>query len=268
MLFVVLLKYKTVNFYNLKRGIRIAYKIFFIHFYILLLSFTTSYSQEDNNIETTPPPVPANIETVIPVDPNAPVSEEVVPASILLPELGELKIQYLTDTITHHDLFRLASFYLSEQLYHPAAELYGHFLELNVDDPIYKQRLATAFYNRALALFSLELYSSALPEFQEAYFYNNKLYDALRMIGTIHFLNQDKENTLIVWQQYLDANTTPSPERTAIENALNLLSDPEFSFTEEEEEKEKPESSNKSWPFLNPEIIPNPDSKYEKKRII
>ena len=260
----------------MKRGTRIAYRVFFIHFYILLLSFTPFYGQVDNNPEATPP-VPANIETAIPVDPttptqptdpNAPITTiETESLAPLLPELGELKIKYLTGTITHHDLFRLASFYLSEQLYHPAVELYGHFLELNVDDPIYKQRLATAFYNRALALFSLELYSSALPEFQEAYFYNDKLYDALRMIGTIHFLNQDKENTLIIWQQYLDANTTPSPERTAIEKALSLLSDPEFSFTEEEAE-EKPESSNKSWPFLNPDIIPNPDSKYEKKRII
>ena len=86
-----------------------------------------------------------------------------------MPELGELKIRYLTKNITHHELFRLASFYLSEQLYQYASELYGHFLELNLDEPIYQQRIAIAFYNRALALFSLKLYSSALPEFQQAY---------------------------------------------------------------------------------------------------
>ncbi len=266
MLFGVLLKHKTVNFYIFLRGLRIVYKIFFIHFYILLLSFIPSYGQVDNNTETTTP-VPTNVETLTPVDPNNPITTEIENLPPLLPELGELKIKYLTESITHHDLFRLASFYLSEQLYHPAAELYGRFLELNIDDPIYKQRLATAFYNRALALFSLELYSSALPEFQEAYFYNDKLYDALRMIGTIHFLNQDKENSLAVWQQYLDANTTPSLERSAIENAVTLLSNPEFAFPEEKSE-ETPKSQDKSWPFLNPDIIPNPDSKYEKKRII
>ncbi len=184
-----------------------------------------------------------------------------------MPELGELKIRYLTKNITHHELFRLASFYLSEQLYQYASELYGHFLELNLDEPIYQQRIAIAFYNRALALFSLKLYSSALPEFQQAYEYNNKLHDALRMIGTIYFINQDKEKALSAWKEYLLINITPSSERISVEQAVTLLSDPNFSFTQEELNK-TPKLPNNTWPFLKPDIIPNPDSKYEKKRII
>ncbi len=182
-----------------------------------------------------------------------------------LPEIGELKIQYLTKELEPEELYRLASFYLSEQLFLQSAELYGQYLE-QPDLPT--QRIAAAHYNRALSLFSMQLYTSALPEFLYAYHYNDSLNDALRMVGTIYFLNKDKEKSLEYWLQYLD-KASDSPEKTAIQKAVDLLSDPAFRFDPEEEEVEdKTLEPRETWPFLNPDSIPNPDAKYQKKRIV
>ncbi|MGL4676272.1 MAG: tetratricopeptide repeat protein [Brevinema sp.] len=178
----------------------------------------------------------------------------------ILPEFGELKLKLLLSDLSLEELYRLASFYLSEQLYLQAAELYGQFLEKDIPSP----RIAVAHYNRALSLFSLALYESALPEFLNAYHYNKTLYDALRMVGTIYFLQKNKEKSLEIWQEYLEKNTEDSPNKVAIEKAVQLLSDPAFQFPEEQ----KTPNTQKTWPFLNPEIIPNPDAEYQKKRVI
>ncbi|MGL5955097.1 MAG: hypothetical protein ACRC0X_00605 [Brevinema sp.] len=181
---------------------------------------------------------------------------------VVLSEFSDLKLRFLTTDLSAEELYRLASFYLSEHLYLQASELYGQYLEKNksTNDT---QRVMAAHYNRALSLFSLELYESALPEFFNAYHYEETLYDALRMIGTIYFLQKNKEKSLEIWQEYLEKNTEDSSQREAIEKAVLLLSDPAFQFSEEK----KPETK-KTWPFLNPEIIPNPDAEYQKKRII
>ncbi len=190
---------------------------------------------------------------------------ETIPVTNSLPEIGELKIQYLTKELEPEELYRLASFYLSEQLFLQSAELYGQYLE-QPDLPT--QRIAAAHYNRALSLFSMQLYTSALPEFLYAYHYNDSLNDALRMVGTIYFLNKDKEKSLEYWLQYLD-KASDSPEKTAIQKAVDLLSDPAFRFDPEEEEVEdKTLEPRETWPFLNPDSIPNPDAKYQKKRIV
>ncbi len=179
-----------------------------------------------------------------------------------LPEIGELKIQYLTKDLEPEELYRLASFYLSEQLYLQSAEFYGQYLQKK-DLPT--QRISSAHYNRALSLFSMQLYDSALTEFQNAYHYDESLNDALRMVGTIYFLQKNKDKSLENWLQYL-SKAEDSPEKTAIQKAVDLLSDPAFRFDPEEEDKTL--EPQQTWPFLNPESIPNPDAKYQKKRII
>ncbi len=135
-------------------------------------------------------------------------------------ELGELKIKYLVGAIQPDELYRLASFYLSRGFYQQAAELYGQFLESGDDN---YPRIVSAHYNRALALFSSDVYDSAADEFLTAYYFDDSLYDALRMAGTIYFLQKKKEQSLSVWEDYLAKNTAPSPERDAIENAVKLI---------------------------------------------
>ncbi len=56
-----------------------------------------------------------------------------------------------------------------------------------------------------------------------------------------------------------------------MENAVKLISDPAFEFEQNEpaeEEAQKSVDIIEIWPFLNPEIIPNPDADYQKKRVI
>ncbi len=219
----------------------------FVLYYIFFLFSVTAFGQETTESDE------VTTETV-----------EVVEVTTSLPEIGELKIQYLTKDLEPEELYRLASFYLSEQLFLQSAELYGQYLEQKDIPP---QRIAVAHYNRALSLFSMQLYKSALPEFLYAYHYNDSLNDALRMVGTIYFLNKDKDKSLEVWQQYL-AKASDSPEKTAIQKAVDLLSDPAFRFDPEEEIEDKTLEPRETWPFLNPDSIPNPDAKYQKKRIV
>lgn len=218
----------------------------FVLILLLLLPFVKYHSQE-NTIETLPS---LNSEESVSI-----------PAR---PETGILKIKHLTEGLSLEELFRLASFYLSEQFYHQSITLYGQYLELQKDNT--KTQKSHAHYNRALAMFSIQTYESAKEEFQNAYYLNEGLYDSLRMIGTIYYMQQNQQKSLDYWTQYLTKNTSISPERTAIEQAVALLSQPDFTF--EEEESKTQTTTNKSWPFLNPEIIPNPDSHYEKKRVI
>lgn len=216
---------------------------------ILLFLPIISYSQTDNTF---------------PVETENTTTEQILPPN--LPELGELKIKMLTKKLEDEELFRLASFYLSYQLYHQAAEIYKLYIEKIDNKSELDKRKAMAYYNRALSLFSLKLYDSALRNFSSAYYYDN-IIEALRMSGTIYFIKKNKQKSLEYWNQYLKENTTPSPNRTAIEQAIVYLSQLDFEF-EDEKEKDTKNTNNSSWPFLNPEIIPNPDSQYEKKRII
>ena len=218
-----------------------------------------SYSQE------TPLDVDLDVN-IIEEFADIPKVEETI---VRLPELGELKIKFLEGDIEEENLFRLASFYLSYQLYHQAAEFYGLYTDKVAQDPKLIQRKATAHYNRALSLFSLQIYKPALKEFNLAY-YHGKIADALRMAGTVTFLQKNKEKSLEYWNKYLSENATPSPERSAIENAVGLLMSPDFEFEKEEVSESTPSynTNNSSWPFLDPEIIPNPEATYDKKRVI
>lgn len=229
-----------------------------IYLLILILPYTSLIGQDVSS-------APLEAQTV---EPNTPLveSSDEKQKSIPLPELGTLKLKYLSSTITLEELYRLASFYLAEQQYHQASELYGQYIELTSSQDVTTERLATAYFNRALSLFALNLYDSSLLMFQNAYHYNNSLNDTLRMIGTIYFLQKNKEKSLEIWTQYIETTPDSSPHKQAIQNALNLLLDPNFTF---ETEKKKPLPKNQqSWPFLNPDIIPNPDAKYQKKRVV
>lgn len=227
--------------------------------YIIFLSFITSFTFAQEAVETNPSQEITQEEKSL----DSPVT------TVILPELGELKLKYLSEEISLEEIYRLASFYMTENIYHKASELYGQYIDIAQNDkttPL--KRMATASYNRALALFSLNLYQSALPLFMNSYYYDNTLIDALRMQGTIYFLQKNKNKTIELWKKYLE-EAPESPQKKAIQDALNLISDPAFSFDSEEEEKESelPEDQ-QTWPFLNPDIIPNPDANYQKKRII
>lgn len=188
-----------------------------------------------------------------------------------LPEIAELKLQFIQNGLEIDNLFRLASFYLSANQFEKAAIFYNLYIEKIEKKPklikIKKLDLANAHYNRALALFSLRLYHSAQKEFLLAYQRNSQLVDSLRMIGTIYYITQNKTQTLFYWNKYLISNNTPSPERTAIEIGIKMLSDPNFSFKKEDATNSL-EKRNPTWPFLDPDTIPYPNSRYEKKRVI
>lgn len=188
---------------------------------------------------------------------------------LITPDIGELKYRFMKSDLNLEEVFTLASLYLSERFYYQSIELYSYFLnhqETLIKDTNNSIQVSFAFYNKALALFSLELYDSALTEFYNAYAINNKLYDSIRMIGTIYFQKKDKDKALEYWNNYLVLVPESTEERNAIEKAVQVLQDLNFQFEKQQDEKQ--ETSSQTWPFLNPDIIPNPDSEYEKKRVI
>ncbi|MGL4394343.1 MAG: tetratricopeptide repeat protein [Brevinema sp.] len=180
---------------------------------------------------------------------------------VTLPEIIDLRMEFLNEDISQEKLFRLASFYLSSKCYIKSAELYGFFLSRETENP----HRSIAHYNRALSLFSLGAYESSATEFWYAYDQNNQMFDALRMMGSIAYLKKDKGNSLFYWKKYLAENTVQSPERDAIVRAVALLESPGFTFETEGEPKQEP---NPNWPFKNPDLLPYPDSGYDKKRVI
>lgn len=179
----------------------------------------------------------------------------------MLPEIVELRLEFLNNDLPQESLFRLASFYLSYKCYAKAAELYALYLSRKTTEP----HRSIAHYNRGLALFSIDAYDTSTKEFLLAYQGNKNYYDSLRMVGTICFLKKDKKKSLFYWQKYLSVNTNSSPERESIEKIVLLMQQKDFSFDKKDS---KSTNLNKNWPFRDPDTIPYPDSGYQKKRVI
>ncbi|MGL4367051.1 MAG: hypothetical protein ACRCTQ_02040 [Brevinemataceae bacterium] len=190
-----------------------------------------------------------------------------------LPEIAELRLEFITQGLSEEKMFRLASFYLKEKLYGKASEFYGLYIEQKKQtrkkfSQEEKIQLASAHYNRAISLFLLNWHDSAKNEFESAYRYNPSLHDSLRMIGTIYFVQKNKPKTLLYWKKYLAAETNlQHPERIMIEDAAAKIADPNFQF-EPQILQPSYKTNDSLWPFINPDTIPYPDAIYEKKRVI
>ncbi|MGL4388371.1 MAG: hypothetical protein ACRCTJ_03145 [Brevinema sp.] len=220
---------------------RIILIYFFFFMGLISLSFAQSSEEKIKSVEQT------NLTEII---------------DSFLPEIIELRLEFLQQDLSQEKLFRLASFYLSSKCYTKSAELYGLFLSRKTINP----HRSMAHYNRALSLFSLGAYESSATEFWYSYDQNNTLFDSLRMLGSIAFLKKDKINSLFYWKKYLEQNTNESPERSSIIQAIALLESADFSF--EPKKAPKSESINTNWPFRNPDTLPYPDSSFNKKRVI
>jgi len=186
-----------------------------------------------------------------------------------LPEIGALRLEFIQEDLDLTKLYRLATFYLTAQQFGKAITLYNIYIERMVRKKIVKLPLSSAYYNKALASYSIQLYDSAKKGFLLAYQLDNQLIDSLRMIGTIFYLKKDKINTLKYWKQYLLVGNNSSNEYLAIQSAILLLESPDFTFDDNTPKEASPqEKRSPTWPFLDPDIIPYPDAHYEKKRVI
>lgn len=189
------------------------------------------------------------------------------PENSALDELIELRLEFLEKDLSYENLFRLGSLYFVLGLYRDAADYYilaAKQLE-NKLPPETKTMASIVYYNRGLALFSLELYDSAKSMFKRAFENNDTLTDALRMLGTVFFIEKNKPETLTYWEQYLSL-APESTERSLIEEAVEKLKKPEFQFPEAKDVLEN--QNNPAWPFLNPDTIPYPESYYQRKRVV
>lgn len=191
----------------------------------------------------------------------------------LIPEILRLRKEQIEAKIQMDDLFSLASFYLSIELYGKSAEIYGLYIDKtyqeDISDTVLLKR-SQARFNRGLALFSQSNYRSSSEEFEQAYLDNPTLKNSLRMAGSASFLDKNINASIRYWEQYLNETTESSPERAAVEKALSIIKNPRFleRLKQNEESSESIEIEKGLWNFLNPNNIPNPDSDFQKKRMI
>lgn len=189
------------------------------------------------------------------------------PENSALDELIELRLEFLEKDLSSENLFRLGSLYLVLGLYRNAADYYAlaaKQLEKKLS-PETRTMASIVYYNRGLALFSLKLYDSAKSMFKRSFENNDTLIDALRMLGTVFFIEKNKPETLKYWEQYLSL-APESMERSLIEEAVEKLKKTEFQFPEANDVLEN--QDNPAWPFLNPDTIPYPESYYQRKRVV
>lgn len=183
-------------------------------------------------------------------------------------EFLSLRRRQALEVIPPEDLLRLSNLYLIQGLYAKSADLYAELIQQVEQSTLPQEKrvsiLAQSHYNRGLALFTLKFYDSGRVNFERALYYNPSNIEALRMIGTTAYLQQQKDDADTNWSAYLE-NAPEGPTKDSVQAALDRLRSPDFSF--ESSKKEEPQRD-ELWPFRNFEAIPYPDALYEKKRVI